>query len=147
MTQFDHPNFDVRNDSDNDVKNLFKAAKWRKEQNMKYRLLSELLEGKTIDITKSEQLYEALNKERMEFEEILKLHPEQAEACVEYVKERKQQQNGRWYNPDSQAWWGEKGVIPPCCYYARPVNYWKDKKLMNNFLNVFSRFKIAEGKL
>lgn len=92
-------------------------------------------------------MFEVLNKERMEFEEILRLHPEEVNETIEYVKQRKEEQNGKWYNPDSQAWWGEKGAIPPCVYYARPASYWKDKRLMNNFLNQFSKFKIAEGKL
>lgn len=147
MDKFEHPSFDIRHDSNNDVKNLFQAAKRRKEQRTKYHLLSKLLDGETIDITKNNDLYEALNKEKMEFEEILRLHPEQVQECIEYVKERKLQQGGRWYNPESEAWWGEKGVVPPCCYFARPVEYWNNKKLMNNFLNTFTKFRIAESKL
>jgi acetoin utilization deacetylase AcuC-like enzyme len=143
------PNFEysLRKDPDYEVKDLFLRAKKRKEDMMKYRLIAQLLDGKIIDVTKSTQLYEALNKEKMEFEQILKLHPEEVKEQIEYVKQRKLEQNGKWYNPDSKAKWGEKGVIPPCCYYARPPAYWKDKSLANNFLNTFSVFKIAEGKL
>ena len=144
---YDHPNMDLRQDSDNDVKLLFESAKQRREAKMKYRLLSELLAGNTIDVTKNAELFEALNRERMDFEQILKLHPEEVNEVKKYVKERKVQQGGRWYNKDSQAWWGEKGVIPPCCYYARPRDYWKDKKLQNKFWNDFPIFRIAEGKL
>lgn len=147
MEKFDHPNLDVKYDSESDVKTLLKTAKQRKEDRIKYHLLSEALDGKTINVTKNTDLFEVLNKERMEFEEILRLHPEEVNETIEYVKQRKEEQNGKWYNPDSQAWWGEKGAIPPCVYYARPASYWKDKRLMNNFLNQFSKFKIAEGKL
>lgn len=147
MNKFDHPSFDVRHDSDNDVKNLLISAKKRREQKMKYHLISELLKGETIDITKNAELYEALNREHMEFEEILKLHPEQTRECVEYVKERKKQQGGRWWNPNSDAKWGEKGVIPPCIYFARPKEYWTDKRLTNDFLNTFKKFRIAEGRV
>ena len=137
----------IRGDSDNEVKDLFKAAKKRKEDMLKYHLISELLDGKVIDTTKNSQIYEVLNRERMDFEEILRLHPEEVKEQMQYVKERKEEQGGRWYNPDSQAWWGEKGVIPPCVYHSRPVQYWKDKRLLNNFLNEFTAFRIAEHKL
>jgi hypothetical protein len=144
-----NPNFDtsIRGDSDNEVKSLFQSAKKRKEDLMKYKLLGDLIGGKVIDVTKNSQLFEALNREKMEFEEILKLHPDEANYHIEYVKQRKEEQQGKWYNPDSEAWWGEKGVIPPCCYHARPVAYWKDKRLLNNFLNQFPRFRIAERAL
>ena len=147
MTDFDHPNFDVRHDSDNDVKNLMLSAKKRKEQKMKLHLISELLDGKTINVTKNQELFEALNRERLDFEYILKMHPEEVNELKEYVKERKVQQNGRWYNPQSEAWWGEKGVIPPCCFWARPREYWKDKRLVDKFLNDFPVFRIAEKTL
>ena len=144
---YDHPNLDVKYDSDNDVKNLMKAAKKRREDKMKYHLLSELLAGKTVNITKNNELFEALNKEKMDFETIMKLHPEEINECIEYVKERKVQQGGRWYNKESEAWWGEKGIIPPCVYYSRPTSYWKEKNLTNKFLNDFPKFKIAEGRV
>jgi hypothetical protein len=137
----------LRNDADGEVKELFQAAEKRKEAEIRYHLLGELLKGKVIDITKSKQLFEAVNKEKMDFEEILKLHPEEVKEHIEYVKQRREEQNGRWYNPDSQAWWGEKGVIPPCCYFARPTKYWKDKNLVNSFLNTFPVFRIAEREL
>jgi hypothetical protein len=83
----------------------------------------------------------------MEFEQILKINPEQANEAMEYVKQRKLEQNGRWYNADSKAWGGEKGAIPPCIYFARPASYWADKNLANNFFNTFTKFRIAEGRL
>jgi hypothetical protein len=143
------PNFEssLRKDPPSEVQTLFKQAQKRKEDMVKYHLLAELLKGETIDVTKNAQLFEALNREKLGFEELLALHPEEAEAHVEYVKQRRLEQNGRWYNPDSKAWWGEKGVIPPCCYYARPNAYWKDKRLMNNFLNQFPAFRISEKPL
>ena len=139
--------FNMREEKPEDVRSLLKTAKQRREERMKYHLLSELLDGKTINVIKNPQLFEALNKERLDFEQILKLHPEEVKETIEYVKERKEEQQGRWYNPNSKAWWGEKGAIPPCCYYARPASYWKDKKLTNHFFNTFTKFRIAEGKL
>jgi len=139
--------FNMRQEKPEDVRSLLKTAKQRREERVKYHLLSELLDGKEINLTKNQALFEAINREKMEFEDILKLHPEEVKQTIEYVKLKKEEQGGRWYNPDSQAWWGEKGAIPPCCYYARPASYWKDKKLMNNFFNTFTKFRIAEGKL
>lgn len=140
-------NSSIRNDPDTEVQSLFKAAESRKQAMLRYHLLDEAMKGNVIDITQSPVLFEALNKEKMDFEEILKLHPDEVKELRAYVKERKAEQGGRWYNPESEAWWGEKGVIPPCCYHARPTAYWKNKKLVNSFLNTFNCFKIAEGKL
>jgi len=136
-----------RNEKPDDVRNLFREARSRKERKMKYKLLGDLLSGKTINVTKNPQLFEALNKERMEFDELLKLHPQEAQDHVDYVKERKVEQGGKWWNPNSKAKWGEKGVIPPCCYHARPLEYWKNKKLVNNFFNMYPKFRIAEKPL
>lgn len=139
--------FNMREEKPEDVRNLLKTAKLRKEERIKYHLLGELLGGKTIDVTKNTQLFEALNKEKLDFEQILKLHSEEVQETIEYVKQRKEEQQGKWYNPDSQAWWGEKGAIPPCCFYARPQSYWKNRKLTNNFFNQFSCFRISEKPL
>jgi len=144
-----NPRFEssLRGDSDAEVKSLFKAAKKRKEDNLKYKLLTDLLNGKVIDTTQNTQIFEALNREKMEFEQILLNHPEEVKEQIEYVKQRKLEQNGLWYNPQSKAKWGEKGVIPPCCYYARPKEYWKNKKLVHNFMNTFTKFRISEKPL
>ena len=144
-----NPNFisSIKRDPDYEVQDLFKQAKKRKEEAMKFHLLSELLNGKIIDTQKNSQIFEALNKEKMDFETLLALHPEEVKDTIEYVNQRKLEQNGCWWNKDSTAKWGEKGAIPPCCYFARPVAYWKEKTLVNNFLNTFSKFRIAEGTL
>jgi len=144
-----NPNFvnSIKGDSEDEVKSLFQSAKKRKEDKIKYELLGQLLQGKVVDVTKSQQLFEALNKEKMEFEQILRLHPEEVKEHIEYVKQRKEEQKGIWWNPNSEAKWGEKGVIPPCVYFSRPVEYWKNKKLVHNFLNEFSKFRIAERPL
>ena len=137
----------IRGDSDNEVRSLFISAKKRKEDMMKYHLLSELLSGKMIDTQKNSQIFEALNKEKMTFEALLKLHPEEVKDTIDYVNQRKLEQDGCWWNKDSKAKHGEKGAIPPCCYYARPTAYWKDKTLTNNFFNTFSKFRISEKTL
>ena len=138
--------FNMREEKPEDVRSLLQTAKQRREQRMKWHLLGEALKGKTINVTKNQELFESLNKERMEFEDILKLHPEETKETMQYVKERKAQQNGRWYNTKSDAWWGEKGVIPPCVFYARPHSYWT-KEIVNKFLNDFPKFKIVEGRI
>ena len=139
--------FNLKHDGPEEVRSLFQSAKKRREDMIKYKLFGELLAGKTVNVTQSPQLYEALNRERMEFEQLLKLHPEQVNDLIEYVKERKLEQDGVWYNLKSKANWGEKGVIPPCCYHARPAAYWKDKRLVHNFLNTFTKFRISEKPL
>lgn len=138
----------LRGDSDNEVRSLFKAAQKRKEDKIKYKLLAEALQGKCIDLTKSNQLYEAVNREKMEFEQLLKLHPEEVEYCKQYIKQRREEMNdGKYWNPHSQAKWAHEGTCPPCCYFARPKWYWQDKRLRNNFLNMFPAFRVSTKPL
>lgn len=144
---YDNPNLDVRYDSDNDVKKLFDSAKRRKENAMKYKLISDLLEGKTVNVTKNTELFESLNRERLEFESIMKLHPEEVQNCIEYVKDRKVEQDGTWWNKKSEAKHGEWGAIPECIYYARPNSYWKNLTLKKQFFNTFTKFRISERAL
>jgi hypothetical protein len=144
---YDHPNLDVRHDSPDDVKSLLKNAEQRRADRMKWHLLGEALAGKTIDVTKNQELFEALNRERMDFEEIMKMHPQEMTEIIEGVKLRRQEMGGKWYNPDSDAWWGEKGVIPKCVYYARPSSYWRNKDFVNKFFNDFPVFRIGDRKL
>jgi len=142
--------FNMREEKPEDVQALFKAATRRKEEKVRYHLLAKLLNGDTIDLTKNNKLYMAVNREKLDFETLLNHHPEEVKNCIEEVKGRKEEQQkvgGRWYNPGSQAWWGQKGVVPACCYYARPAWYWKDKKLMNSFLNSFPVFRIGDKAL
>lgn len=145
----ENPNFlsSIKGDSDAEVKSLFESAKKRKDDQIKYDLLAQLLNGKVVDVTKSQQLFEALNREKMEFEEILRLHPEEVNNTIEYVKARKQEQAGSWWNKDSDAKWGEFGALPDCIYYSRPSSYWKNRKLAHNFFNTFTKFRIAEKPL
>jgi acetoin utilization deacetylase AcuC-like enzyme len=144
---YDHPNLDVKYDSDNDVKKLFDSAKRRRESKLKYKLISDLLEGKTINVTSNTELFESLNRERLELEQIMSLHPEEVKNCLEYVKDRKVEQNGTWWNKDSEAKHGEWGAIPECVYYARPQSYWNNLTLKKNFFNQFSKFRISEKPL
>ena len=139
----------LRGDSDNEVRTLFMSAKKRKEDKIKYHLLAEALEGKIIDLTKSNQLYEAVNREKMEFEQLLKLHPEEVEYCKNYIKNRREEMggSGKYWNPQSKAKWAHEGTCPPCCYHARPKWYWQNKKLRNNFLNTFPIFRVGTSKI
>ena len=113
---------------------------------MKYHLIGELLNGKTVDITKSKQLFETLNKEKLEFAQLLKMNPEEAKACAEGVKTDKLNVDagGKWWNPKSKAKWGKKGSIPPCCFYARPKEYWKNEGFTNHFFNTFTKFRVSD---
>ena len=83
-----NPNFvnSIKGDSEDEVKSLFQSAKKRREDKIKYELLGQLLQGKVVDVTKSQQLFEALNKEKMEFEQILRLHPEEVAEHIEESK-------------------------------------------------------------
>ena len=135
----------IRGDSDTEVRTLFQQAKKRKEDEIKWRLLAEAMEGKEIDLTKSNQLYEAVNREKMSFEELLRLHPEQAQSHADYIKARRAESaDGRYWNRHSKAWWAYEGTVPPCCYYARPDWYWRDKRLLHSFWNSFPAFRMSE---
>jgi len=139
--------YNLKTDSQKDVKSLFQAAKKRKADAVKYHLLSEALKGNTINVTKNNDLFEALNRERMDFEQILKLHPDEVKETIEYIKERRLEQDGIWWNTNSESKMGEYGAVPPSCYAARPNWYWKDKTLIKNFFNTFSKFRISEKPL
>ena len=142
--------FNMREEKVEDVKALFRAANKRRENKVRYHLLAKLLKGDTINLTKDDKLYTAVNKEKMEFEQILNLNSQEVKNTIEYVKNRREEQKkvgGRWYNPNSKAFWGEKGAVPPCCYYARPAWYWQDKKLTNSFFNTFPVFRIGDKRL
>jgi hypothetical protein len=138
----------LRGDSDNEVRTLFKSAKKRKDDEMKYRLLSESLQGKSIDLTKCNQLFEAVNREKMSFEQLLKLHPEEAQSHADHIKARREEcVNGRYWNKHSKAWWSYEGTVPPCCYFARPDWYWRDKRLLHGFWNSFPAFRMSDKPL
>ena len=134
--------YDMRNDKPDEVRSLFLAAQRRKEERIKFQLLTELLDGKVVDITKSKQLFEALNREKMEFEEILKFHPDQVKTAIECAKESREL--GYKKNKARRM---EIGFIPECCYYARPPAYWANSKLKKNFLNTFTKFRVTERAL
>ena len=137
--------FNFRSPDEGEVEEIQRQAKQRLYARQKYKVLSQLLSGsKDVDITISPEIFEALNKERMEFEEILKLHPEQAKDAVRAtIEDRRKHDDGKYWNPKSPAKWGCLGHIPPCLYYSRPPEYWKDKAILRNFFNTFSKFRIS----
>lgn len=134
----------LRGDADDEVRSLFRAAESRKEAELRYHLIDEALRGEVIDVTKSKVLFEALNKEKMEFDELLRLHPEEVKADIEHIKSVREQSKGVWYNPNSKAKHGYLGRIPDCCYFARPDKYWRNKKLLYNFFNTYPVFRVSE---
>jgi acetoin utilization deacetylase AcuC-like enzyme len=142
-------NYNLRNPEVGEVSDMFQRVKKRREQLMKYKILKQLLESeKEVDVTVSPAIFEALNKERMEFEEILKLHPDQAKDAIEATKEDRESitENVYW-NRNSPAKWARLGHIPPCIYYSRPTSYWNDKKLLKNFFNMFTKFRVSTNKI
>jgi len=134
------PILDMRNDSTEDVVDMQRRVKNIRAQKAKYKALSQLLDGKTIDLRDSSILFEALNRERMEFEEILKLHPDQAQDCIDQTKD--DIEAGR--NLESKAKWAVHYNIPLCIYYSRPKEYWQDKKMIENFLRMFPKFRVTK---
>lgn len=143
-------NFNLRNPDPGEVKNMYQAAKEKKLQREKYQVLAKLLDGsgKEVDVTKSDLIFEALNREKMDFELLLKLHPQDGKDASEQTKFDRQffKENTHW-NPKSDAKWGIKGHVPCCCYYARPSEYWKNKELVANFFNTFTAFRINTKKI
>jgi len=134
----DKNSFNMRNPAPGEVSDMLIQARKRREQVIKFKLLTKLLEGKTIDLRDSSVLFEALNRERMEFDELLKLHPDQAKDCVEQAKEDRES----GINTKSPAKWVCRGHIPPCLFYARPKEYWKNKKIMREFFKIYPKFKV-----
>jgi len=133
----------MRRPDPNEVVEMHQAVKKRRAQQIKYKVIKDLMDGKLSDLTVSPELYEALNRERMEFDQILKLHPDQAEEALKATKEdRELVDENKYWNSDG-AKWATLGHIPPCLYYARPVEYWKDKRILKAFFNMYTKFRIS----
>ena len=137
--------FNMRNPDEGEVQEIHRRAKQKLLSKDKYHVLSQLLSGKKeVDVTVSPAIFEALNRERMEFTEILKLHPDQVQNSIKAVQiDRAKHTDGKHWNPKSPAKWGCLGHIPPCVYYSRPTEYWEDKKLIKNFFNTFTKFRVS----
>lgn len=140
--------FNMRNPQPGEVQSLHQQAKVLRVQKIKYKMLKDLLDGKTVDMTQNTQLFEALNKEKMEFEEILKLHPDQAKEAILATKEdREDVTENVYWNRNSPAKWAKLGHIPPCVYYSRPSEYWSDERILKAFFNTFTKFRISTREL
>jgi len=135
--------FNMRNPQPNEVIEMHNAVKSRRSQLIKYKIIKDLLDGKTSDITASPAIYEALNREKMEFEEILKLHPDQVGEAILAVKEDRELIGENKYWNSEGAKWALLGHIPPCVYSSRPPKYWDDKRLLKAFFNMFTKFRIS----
>ena len=135
--------FNMRRPAPGEVIEMHQAAKKRRSQQIKFKILKDLMDGKTSDLTESPALYEALNRERMEFEQILALHPDQAQEAIKAAEEdRSMIDENKYWNPDG-AKWATLGHIPPCVYYSRPPAYWEDKRILKAFFNMYSKFRIS----
>jgi hypothetical protein len=135
--------FNMRNPDPGEVVEMHNAAKQRRAQKLKFKVIQELLSGKTSDISQSPLLFEALNKEKMEFEMILRIHPEQTDEAIKaVVEDREMMDENKYWNKDG-AKWATLGHIPPCVYYARPPDYWNDKRIIKAFFNMFTKFRIS----
>jgi hypothetical protein len=140
--------FNMRDPEEGEVQSIHQQAKLLRANKIKYRMLKDLLDGKTVDMTQNAQLFEALNRERMEFEEILKLHPDQANEAILATKEdREDVTENIYWNRNSPAKWAKLGHIPPCVYYSRPSEYWNDEKILKAFFNTFTKFRISTREL
>ncbi len=135
--------FNMRRPEKGEVLEMHIAAKQRRAQQIKYKILKDLMDGKTCDITASSALYEALNREKMEFEQILNLHPDQTNEAILAAKEDRSMITDNKYWNDEGAKWALLGHIPPCVYASRPSTYWQDKKLLKAFFNMFPKFRIS----
>jgi hypothetical protein len=135
--------FNMRRPEKGEVLEMHQAAKQRRAQQIKYKIIKDLMDGKTSDITASPALYEALNKEKMDFESILALHPDQANEAIMAAKEDREMIDENKYWNSEGAKWAVLGHIPPCCYHARPAAYWADKRILKAFFNVFTKFRIS----
>jgi hypothetical protein len=135
--------FNMRRPEKNEVIEMHLETKKRRAQQIKYKLIKDLMDGKTVDLTISPALYEALNKEKMEFEQILALHPDQAQEAIKAATEdRALMEENKYWNSDG-AKWATLGHIPPCVYYSRPVEYWNDPRIIKAFFNIFTKFRIS----
>lgn len=140
--------FNMRNPNKNEVGDMVSEAKRRRALKIKCKLIKQMLDGQTVDITQSPALFEALNREKMEFEEILKLHPEQTEEAIAATKEdRSSIEENVYWNRESPAKWARLGHIPPCVYYSRPPEYWADSRLLKNFFNTFTKFRVSTNRI
>jgi hypothetical protein len=140
--------FNFRNPDKNEVTDMYAKAKAMRQKKLRYKMLQDLLDGKTVDMTKDAKLFEALNHEKMEFEELLKLHPEQANESILAAKEdRESIDENIYWNRNSPAKWAKLGHIPPCCYHARPPEYWENQKLLKAFFNMFTKFRVSTRQI
>ena len=141
--------FNFRNPDPGEVVDMQQRTQQRILARQRYKVLSQLLaSSKDVDITVSPEIFEALNKERMEFEELLKLpqNKKNVEECLKQTKEDREKyysDTDKHWNPKSKAKWGILGHIPNCVYYSRPPEYWKDKVLLRNFFNTFTKFRVS----
>lgn len=132
--------FNFRNPDPGEVVMMQNLVKQRVLARQKYKVLSQLLNGKTVDLRDSSLIFEALNREKMEFDDILKLHPEQGKDCVDQAKEDRE----LGQNIKSKAKWAIRGHIPPCIYHSRPPEYWKDKKILKEFFRMYPKFSVIK---
>lgn len=145
--------FNLRNPEPGEVAEIHRKAQQRIRAKERYRVLSQLLSGKKdVDITVSPEIFEVLNKEKMEFELLMSQpqNKDNVEDCIKQAREdRERYYSGgdRSWNPKSKAKWGCLGHIPHCVFYARPTEYWKNKNLVRNFFNTFTKFRVSSRRV
>lgn len=137
----------MRNPDPNEVLEMHQETKRRRSQQIKFKIIKELMDGKTSDLTVCPELYEALNREKMEFEQILALHPDQVNEALLAVKEDRELMDENQYWNREGAKWAILGHIPPCVYNARPPAYWADKRIIKAFFNTFTKFRISSRQV
>jgi hypothetical protein len=138
--------FNMRNPDPGEVIEMHVAAKKMRAKQIRYKIIKDLMDGKTADLTQDQALFEALNRERMEFEQILEMHKTDQnvlDCLAQTVDDRGAYDEGRYWNPESKSKIGKLGHIPNCIFYSRPVEYWEDKRLLKNFFNTFPKFRVS----
>lgn len=115
----------------------------------RYRVIGQLLSKGTADITQSNEIFAALNQERMCIEDYMKFFPEDCDDAVAETKERRSADD-KDYNRQSQAKWRVLGFPPSCVsmLYAKVYPNHKDrKKAYRRFFNNFPQFRVGTQRL
>lgn len=145
----------MREDRDDSVKKMLEAGRMAEEikQNKgRYKILADLIAGKSADITQDGLIFATINRprsleddERLTLEEYMKFYPQQCEDAMEMAANRRSADE-RDYNPHSQAKWRQQGYMPECVAkllmdsYPQPEDR---KRAIKRFFNMFPKFRIS----
>ena len=145
----------MKQDSDNIVKTMLAEAEKCKiisKNKAKYKAIADMMDGKSVDITKVPSLFVHLNRprsieddERLTLEEYMKEFPEECELAMLVAKQRRDA-DSKDYNPNSFAKWRNPGIMPPSIHALFCERYPDTKeraKKFYRFFNMFPKFRIS----